>query len=154
MSGSHDVEFPPKGLSGHNSKNNQALRRLLEGGPGQLFPNDEALQPAERFQTQRRLTDEEKEAIVNRYQNGTPMAMLAQEFGVHRRTVRELLDRRGIERRLRVMTPAQIDEAIRLYQQGLSLAAVGRRFGVEHSTIRKHLVALGIPRRDTHGHER
>ena len=141
------------GLSGHNSKSSSALLRLLEGDSGQLFPDDAPLQPAERFQTQRRLTDDEKAGIIDRYQTGTPMATLAQEFGVHRRTVRELLDRRGIERRLRVMTPTQIDDAIRLYQQGASLAEVGRRFGVEHSTIRKHLITRGISRRDTHGRE-
>jgi DNA invertase Pin-like site-specific DNA recombinase len=81
-------------------------------------------------------------------------------FTTHLRTelhelfeVCELLDRRGIERRQRVMTPTQIDDAIRLYQQGASLAEVGRRFGVEHSTIRKHLITRGISRRDTHGRE-
>jgi transposase-like protein len=141
------------GLSGHNSKNSQSLDRLLIGDPAQLFPDDAPLQPAERFQTQRRLADEEKAVIIDRYQTGAPMATLAQEFGVHRRTIRELLDRRGIERRLRVVTTTQIDEAIRLYQQGASLAEVGRRFGVEHSTIRKHLITRGIPRRDTHGRE-
>ncbi|MCV7101791.1 hypothetical protein H7I01_15625 [Mycobacterium palustre] len=79
------------------------------------------------------------------------MLQLAREFDVHRRTVRAILDRHGVERRQRVLTSAQIDEAISMYQQGVSLVQVGRRFGVEHSTIRKHLITRGIARRDTHG---
>ena len=82
------------------------------------------------------------------------MRQLAIEFGLHRRTVRAILDRHGVERRQRVLTTSQIDEAVRLYQQGASLADVGPRFGVEDSTIRKHLIARGISRRDTHGRER
>lgn len=82
------------------------------------------------------------------------MLQLAKEFSVHRRTVRAVLDRHGVERRQRVLTTTQIDEAICLYQSGLSLAEVGNRYGVEHSTIRKHLIARGIARRDTHGRER
>lgn len=82
------------------------------------------------------------------------MLQLAKEFSVHRRTVRAILDRHGVERRQRVMTASEIDEAIRLYQHGLSLAKVGNRYGVEHSTIRKHLITRGIPRRDKHGRKR
>jgi lambda repressor-like predicted transcriptional regulator len=145
------MEFRPTGLSGHNSKRSQALLRLLEGDPGQLFPDELPPSPAKTFQTQHRLTDAEQADLINKYQAGSHMLQLAKEFGVHRRTVRELLDRRGIERRLRVLTATQIDDAIRFYQQGQSLAEVGRRFGVEHSTIRKHLIARGIARRDTHG---
>ena len=141
-------------LSGHISKNGQALLRLLEGAPGQLYPDDRPVQPAKAFQTQRHLTDAEQADLIARYQAGRPMQKLAREFGVHRRTVRAILDRHGIERRQRVLTATQIEEAIRLYQQGLSLAEVGRRYGVEHSTIRKHLITRGIARRDTHGRER
>ena len=128
--------------------------RLLEGDPRQLFPDDEPFQAAKAFHTQRHLTDAEQSDLITKYQAGSDMRQLAKEFGVHRRTVRAILDRHGIERRQRVLTATQIDEAIRLYQHGQSLAEVGRRFGVEHSTIRKHLIARGIERRDTHGRER
>jgi lambda repressor-like predicted transcriptional regulator len=147
-------EFSLVGLSGHNSKRSQALMRLLEGDPRQLFPDDAPFQAAKPFHTQRHLTDAEQADLITKYQAGSDMQQLAKEFGLHRRTARAILDRHGIERRQYVLTASQIDEAVRLYQRGASLAEVGRRFGVEHSTIRKHLIARGIARRDTHGHER
>ena len=128
--------------------------RLLEGDPRQLFPDDEPFQAAKAFHTQRHLTDAEQADLITKYQAGSDMRQLAKDFGLHRRTVRAILDRHGVERRQRILTTSQIDEAVRMYQQGASLAVVGRRFGVEHSTIRKHLVARGIPRRNTHGRER
>lgn len=75
------------------------------------------------------------------------MLQLAREFGVHRRTVRSILERHGVERGQRIPTATQMDEAICLYQSGLSLAEVGNRYGVEHSAIRKHLITRGIARR-------
>lgn len=119
--------------------------------PGQLYPDDRQIQPVKAFQTQRRLTDAEQADLITKYKTGSNMLQLAREFDVHRRTVRAILDRHGVERRQRVLTSAQIDEAISMYQQGVSLVQVGRRFGVEHSTIRKHLITRGIARRDTHG---
>jgi lambda repressor-like predicted transcriptional regulator len=128
--------------------------RLLQGDPRQLFPDDEPFQAAKVFRTQRHLTDAEQSDLITKYQAGCDMRQLAKEFGLHRRTVRAILDRHGVERRQRVLTTSQIDEAVRLYQQGASLAEVGCSFGVEHSTIRKHLIVRGISRRDTHGRER
>ena len=128
--------------------------RLLEGDPRQLFPDDAPFQAAKAFHTQRHLTHDEQSDLITKYQAGSDMRQLAKEFGLHRRTVRAVLDRHGIERRQHILTATQIDEAIRLYQRGASLAEVGCRFGVEHSTIRKHLISRGIARRDTHGRER
>ena len=124
------------------------------GRPASALPDDEPFKAAKVFHTQRHLTDTEQAALITKYQAGSDMWQLAKEFGLHRRTVRAILDRHGVERRQRALTASQINEAVRLYQRGASLTEVGRRFGVEHSTIRKHLIARGIARRDTHGRDR
>jgi len=62
--------------------------------------------------------------------DGLPPALLAglaREFGVHRRTVAEHLDRLGIGRRVNLpkLAPADVVQAASQYRSGDSLAAVG-----------------------------
>ena len=46
--------------------------------------------------------------LVVGYQDGLTIYQLAQRFQVHRNTVSELLERRGVPRRYRSLSPAEI----------------------------------------------
>jgi len=93
--------------------------------------------------------------IAAGYASGKNMNELAREFGVHRVTVRKVLDRAGITVRAKGLAEVQVREARRLYEQEhLSLAVVGARMGVDAGTVHARLRELGVAMRDTHGQER
>lgn len=76
------------------------------------------------------------------YHEGKSMNDIARHFGLHRTTVRAILDRTGITIRSRAMTPAQIKLATKLYEQGLTYEEISRRLGFTDETIAKHVRAL------------
>jgi hypothetical protein len=88
--------------------------------------------------------------MVVGYQDGLTVYELAQRFRIHRNILSELLERRGVPRRYRSLSPAEIQKAIKQYSSGDSLATVGRSLGCDANTVRLALIAAGIPRRDTH----
>lgn len=76
------------------------------------------------------------------------MNEVARRFGLHRTTVRAILDRAGVTVRPREMSGAQVQLAIKLYGEGLSLHAVGERLGFNAQTIANRLSAAGVQTRD------
>lgn len=107
-----------------------------------------------RKQRQIRLTDEEKQKLVDAYIAGATTYQLAAQFGCHRNTVGNLLKSRGIALRCVSMSESQIDQAVILYESGLSLARVGDELGFDDATIRLRLIERGIRMRDSHGRYR
>ena len=73
------------------------------------------------------------------YHEGKSMNDIARHFGLHRTTVRAILDRAGANVRSRAMTPAQIRLAAKLYEQGLTLEEIGKQLGFTAETIVKRL---------------
>ena len=94
---------------------------------------------------QRRLTPSEVAAAAAEYQHGRSLDDLAREFGVHRRTVADHLDRLGIARRVNLpkLTPTDIERAVSQYQAGDSLATVGKTLNVDASTVKRALKRAG-----------
>ena len=95
-------------------------------------------------QKQRRLRELEQLELVDAYRAGASVYRLADRFGVARQTVSAVLERHGVARRYRILTPQDIDAAVRLYESGLSLVAVGERLGVNASTILNALRTTGV----------
>ena len=95
---------------------------------------------------QRRLSPTEVAAIADKYQNGRSLSQLAQEFGVHRRTVAGHLERLGIARRMNQpkLPPTDIERAASQYQTGVSLATVGKNLNVDASTVQRALKRSGV----------
>ena len=95
---------------------------------------------------QRRLTDADVDELVTGYQAGRSLPDLAEDFGVHRRTVAAHLEQRGVQRRVnrRKMTEDDIREAACRYLAGDSLATVGDALGVHAATVRRELVRAGV----------
>jgi len=95
-------------------------------------------------QKQHRLREIEQLELVDAYCAGESVYTLADRFGVARQTVSAVLERHGVARRYRILTPQDIDAAVRLYESGLSLVAVGERLGVNASTILNALRTTGV----------
>jgi len=95
---------------------------------------------------QRRLIPSELEAVAAAYQHGRSLDELAREFGVHRRTVADHLERLGIGRRVNLpkLTPADIEQAVSKYQAGDSLATVEKVLNVDASTVQRALKRAGV----------
>lgn len=102
-------------------------------------------------QVHRRLRPDQVEKVVAGYQAGATLRELGERFSVHRTTVSELLEQRGVERRYASLSPTQVAEGIRLYHTGMSLVAVGKELGVNQSTVWSALKRAGAPLRDCHG---
>jgi transposase-like protein len=95
---------------------------------------------------QRRLTDAEIDALGARYQNGSTIESLAREFDVHRTTVMDHLERRGVLRRTpRKLTDELVNLAARRYLNGDTLADIARPLRVSPSTLTRELRLAGIP---------
>ncbi len=76
------------------------------------------------------------------------MKALAERFGVHRATVRQILLRQGVPLRVRGMTKEQVDEAERLYAEGWSAARLGERFHTNGTTVWRALLGRGVLMRE------
>jgi hypothetical protein len=92
-------------------------------------------------------------SLVDGYRSGATVQDLTIEFGVHRTTVTQQLQRNGVALRHRRLDDQQADRAIYLYRQGWSLARVGARLHVDAHTVRTALLARGVRMRDTHGRD-
>jgi len=101
----------------------------------------------------RRLRPEQVEELVMAYRAGSTVYQLAEQFRINRGTVAKLLEREGVPRRGRPLSPAQVEQASQLYATGLSLVSVGKRLGCDGSTIHLALRKAGVRVRDTHGRD-
>jgi lambda repressor-like predicted transcriptional regulator len=102
---------------------------------------------------QRRLRAAEIDDLVTLYRAGRSLADLADNYGVHHRTVAAHLEQRGIQRRLNLpkMSEQDISDASRRYRAGDSLATVGKTHGVDAATVRRALVRAGVKIRPRRG---
>jgi hypothetical protein len=69
------------------------------------------------------------------YRDGAPLGQLATKYQIHRKTVRDLIDRAGLPRRYSRLSPAEVEEAAQLYGSGESLIAIGNDLGVANHTV-------------------
>ena len=100
----------------------------------------------------RRLTEGEIVQLVEDYVSGHSVNEVARPHGIHRTTVMNRLESRGVQRRriLRKLSSIDVVSAARLYANGSSLAVVAKEFGVSQKTITSEFRAAGIrirPRR-------
>jgi len=100
----------------------------------------------------RRLAEEEIIQLVEHYVSGLSINEVAHQHGVHRTTVMNHLESRGVQRRrnLRKLSSPNVAKAARRYANGYSLSAVAKQFGVSETTVTREFHAAGIrirPRR-------
>lgn len=102
---------------------------------------------------QRRLSEYDVDEFISAYLDGSSIDSLAAQRGVHRTTIIDHLDRRGIERRrvVRKMTDQSVRQAGNLYATGQSLKVVAYHFGIDAKTLAREVTRAGIttrPRRE------
>jgi DNA-binding transcriptional regulator LsrR (DeoR family) len=124
----------------------EKLPKLLARATSTPQPRD---QPSSR-QTQVRLDARQVAELAAAYSSGQTIKELATRYGVHRVTVRALLQRHGVERRQVGLTDAQAAEACRLYPEGWSLARLAKRYDVHDMTVRRYLLLAGVVMRSPH----
>lgn len=135
-------------LSAHDSQKWRCLLTPVAWAPDD--PESASVMSRPRVQTQRHLDGDGQAKVVAGYQEGKTMNDVARQFGLHRTTVRAILDRAGATVRPREMSSAQVNLAVKLYAEGLSLQAVGERLGFNAQTIANRLQNQGLQMRDPH----
>jgi len=127
----------------HSNPGSKALRADVDGVESPTA-SGAARRPTKPVQ--RRLTPSAVAAAAAEYQQGRSLDDLARNFGVHRRTVADHLERLGIARRVNLpkLTPTDIERAVSQYQAGDSLAAVGKTLSVDASTVQRALKRAGV----------
>jgi predicted DNA-binding protein YlxM (UPF0122 family) len=118
------------------------LQRILAGEGSDQLPDRS---PRSR-QHQHRLTTEQVDQLVERYQAGESSNRLAAEFEVHRTTISTNLAARNVRTRYRLLDD-DLAGATRLYESGWSLARVAKQFGVSPGTILNCFKRAGVATR-------
>ena len=95
-------------------------------------------------QKQRRLRGAEIDELAAGHQAGTTVYELAAEFGVHRHTMSEILERRGVSRRYQKLSPEQIDAPCALYKSGFLLTKIAHQLGRRAKTVRQTLMKAAL----------
>ena len=99
---------------------------------------------------QRRLSGDQVHSLTEAYEAGAAVNQLAAEFGVHRSTVLDHLNRSGTKRRYPALNSHQVEEAAQLRGAGKSLRDIGCRLGVHASTVCRHLAQARVADRNRH----
>lgn len=94
-------------------------------------------------QSQTRLNASTRAELLDGYASGVPVRVLAERFGVHRSTVREIAAKAKISPRRRSLSERDAQEATRLYTDGMTLVEVSARLGVGDEAVRAAVVACG-----------
>jgi hypothetical protein len=100
----------------------------------------------------RRLGQSVVAELVAAYEAGASSAALADQYGVSRSGVKQLLHVAGANVRTPVgLSADQVDEASALYEQGLLLREIGELLGFHKDTVRRALIRHGVVMRSGHG---
>lgn len=110
--------------------------------------------PGETTATRRkwtRLSDEDRAAVIERYEAGETSTALAEAFGVAKSTILGILRANSVVVRRQPLTQEQVNEAARLYESGLSLSQVSERLEVNQETMRVAILDAGVTLRPPTG---
>jgi DNA-directed RNA polymerase specialized sigma24 family protein len=102
-------------------------------------------------QHQVRLNKAQRQQVEDQYLAGVAIKVIATEFRIHRKTVREIALAAGLDPHPRGLHPEDVGRAATLYRSGWSLARVGEDFGVNASTVMNALKREGVAMRPRQG---
>jgi predicted DNA-binding protein YlxM (UPF0122 family) len=78
--------------------------------------------------------------------------VLAEQFGISRTAVKELLHREGVNvRRPQGLLTEDVPEAARLYESGWLLREIADKFSASQESVRRRLLKHGVVMRSGHG---
>lgn len=95
------------------------------------------------------LTDAQEQEVVRLYGEGTYRNVLALRFGVNPWTIRNILKRRGVDRRYRPipLTASQREDIGKRYANGATQDSLAKLFGVHQTQISHVISRQGLSRR-------
>jgi helix-turn-helix, Psq domain len=102
------------------------------------------------YRTARPLSSAEIDELVRCWEAGTGVVKLAAQFGIHRYTVLQRLQARGIDTTEK-LSPDELVEAAELYVVGWSLARLADKYGISDGTVRARLLEVGVTMRRRKG---
>lgn len=120
-------------------------------------PRSDSSEPVD-FQIHRlsaRLSAEQIEHVVKRYEAGESARSLAAEFGIAPSALIRLLRERNVVVRRQAITPDQEETMARDYESGMTVAELKEKHGISHGAVLRALHRLGVemrakaPRRKT-----
>jgi len=96
------------------------------------------------------VTPEEAAEIVRLYQDGAPMAGIAEIMDMSRGQVDRILKREGVERdRRKLLDGFGRAEVIRRYEEGESQGSLAKTFGISEKAISNALASAKVDKRHT-----
>ena len=106
------------------------LRKLLE------LPIRKSPEPVRRqIRLRRYLAETEEFELLAGYESGQTLYQLASQFGIHRDTVSQLLERHGVARRYHQTAYVDLDRATELQQGGLNLTEIAEALCIGRTTL-------------------
>ena len=91
-----------------------------------------------------RLSEKSRAQVITRYQSGKTSSVLAQEYGVAKSTILNILRANNVVVRRQSPPPEIVAEAARLHVSGLSLSLVAEQLDVNQETMRVAILAAGV----------
>ena len=137
-------------LAQHLSYLSPQLLRMLNGGSTPFTQASDAATIRKPRQKHVRLSVQRQAELVAKYQAGALQRELAEEYGINRRTVSEIVSRLGALSRGK-LTCFQIDDAVTAYLDGQSLSTIAKRLGVSDHTVRSRLLEREVKMRPASG---
>jgi transposase-like protein len=136
----------PVVLTGSSSKQQSLVSRLAAAQPGLLTraTDDRQCSPVRQRQSQRRLTPEQVQQLVDEYEAGTGVQDLAARWAIHRTTVAAQLRQAGVRLRRQGLSEETLDQAIHLYNEGWSCQRLAERYDCNNTTVWKALQQVGV----------
>lgn len=114
------------------------LRRQMKSGTIAAALQLPIREPERVFRALDRLSPDQQVLLAADYRAGKTIYELAREYGVHRHTVTEHLNRAGVASR-RTITEAERARFRELHAQGLGTYVIAKRLGRDPGTVRRML---------------
>ena len=129
-----------KRYSKHGVSTSALMSRLAESAETRSGRAESELLGRQRAQKHTRLSPTQRDELVGLYVEGETTNGLARRFGVHKDTVRAIVDAAGVRRTHRHrMSQADDTRATEMRADGGSYAAIAAHFGVAPETVRRRL---------------
>lgn len=128
------------------------LTQQARGMQSDAAPVEKQDAPVRRLR--RRLSPQQIEELVTRYNAGEDTPALSRAHGISRGGLRKLLLAQGVSFRKQPMTPEDVERATCLYENGMSIKQVVERVGYSFGTVRRMLHENGVAVRERGGRKR
>jgi len=97
------------------------------------------------------MSPEKASALVDQYSAGTPVKVLAEQFGIPRQTVLRHAQRAGVAHQPKPFNDDDATDMLAMYESGLGLERIGAQVGASPMRVRRLLAGVGATIRPPNG---